>query len=85
MLKTRVLTAVVLLGVFLSAVFALPPQGWVLAVTLTASLAAWEWGGLMAWQRPARIALGVMFAVLCFIVWRLEPAALGLGDAFAHQ
>lgn len=85
MLKTRVLTAVVLLGVFLSAVFALPAEGWVLAVTLTASLAAWEWGGLMAWQRPARIALGVMFAVLCFIVWLLAPAALGLGDGFARQ
>ncbi|SDH54742.1 phosphatidate cytidylyltransferase [Propionivibrio dicarboxylicus] len=85
MLKTRVLTAVVLLGVFLSAVFVLPPEGWVLAVTLTASLAAWEWGGLMAWGRSARIVLGVMFALVCALIWRLCPAVLGLGDDFAHQ
>ncbi|WP_342718537.1 phosphatidate cytidylyltransferase [Propionivibrio dicarboxylicus] len=79
------LTAVVLLGVFLSAVFVLPPEGWVLAVTLTASLAAWEWGGLMAWGRSARIVLGVMFALVCALIWRLCPAVLGLGDDFAHQ
>lgn len=85
MLKTRVLTAVVLLGVFLSAVFALPAEGWVLAVTLTASLAAWEWGGLMAWGRPARIGLGVSFALLCALIWALQPSALGVGDDFARE
>ena len=49
MLKQRVITAIVLLLVFLSAIFLLPPVGWVAVATLVAALAAWEWGGLMQW------------------------------------
>lgn len=46
MLGARVATALILLCVFLAAVFALPAPGWKLAVALVVAIAAWEWGGL---------------------------------------
>ncbi|MFN3984197.1 MAG: phosphatidate cytidylyltransferase [Rhodocyclaceae bacterium] len=69
MLKARVLTALVLLGAFLGAVFLLPAAGWLLFVAFVCAAGAWEWGGL------ARIAGGprVAFALV------LGLATLGLG------
>ena len=45
MLKTRIVTAIVLVSAFLLALFYLPPIGWLAVSTLIAALAAWEWGG----------------------------------------
>ena len=42
MLKTRIVTALVLLCIFLSALFYLPPEGWLVFVSLIAVVAAWE-------------------------------------------
>jgi phosphatidate cytidylyltransferase len=46
MLKTRVLTAAVLLAVFLSALFLLPTPGWIAFCAVLLGVAAWEWGAL---------------------------------------
>jgi phosphatidate cytidylyltransferase len=46
MLKTRVLTAAVLLAVLLSALFLLPRNGWIAFCALLLGIAAWEWGAL---------------------------------------
>ena len=78
MLKTRVVTAVVLLFVFLSALFGLPPAGWVGFVTLVAAIGAWEWGALLSFDGRRRVALGIGFAVLCLAIVFSQPAALGL-------
>src|SRR5258708_13212770 len=48
MLKTRVLTALVLLAGFLSALFLLPRSGWIAFCALLVGLSAWEWGALAA-------------------------------------
>ena len=48
MLKTRVLTAAVLLAVLLSALFLLPRNGWIAFCALLLGVAAWEWGALAA-------------------------------------
>jgi phosphatidate cytidylyltransferase len=48
MLKTRVLTAAVLLAVFLSALFLLPTPGWIAFCAVLLGVAAWEWGALAA-------------------------------------
>lgn len=48
MLKTRVLTAAVLLAVFLSALFLLPKPGWIAFCAVLLGIAAWEWGALAA-------------------------------------
>lgn len=66
MLKARVLTALCLLAAFLSALFFLPPLGWLALAVLVAGVAAWEWGGLMGWSGPLRstypVAVGLLVA-----------------------
>jgi phosphatidate cytidylyltransferase len=78
MLKTRVVTALALLVVFLSALLYLPPLGWTAFATLMAGLAAWEWGGLMGLGGSLRVYMGITLAVICGVVIILEPAALGI-------
>src|SRR5262245_60992022 len=46
MLKTRALTAAVLLAVFASALFFLPKPGWVAFCAVLLAIAVWEWGAL---------------------------------------
>ncbi len=84
MLKTRVITALVLLSAFLSALFYLPPLGWVLFATLLAAVAAWEWGALMALAGAPRVVLGAGFTVICLGFVAFNPAALGLAPGFAE-
>ncbi len=54
MLKTRVLTAVVLLAGLLSALFLLPRNGWIAFCALFLGIAAWEWGALVALAAAGR-------------------------------
>ncbi len=65
MLKQRVITAVVLLVVVLWALFAAPPQAFLLLCTLVFCLAAWEWARLAGLTAPAaRIAYALLFGAL---------------------
>jgi phosphatidate cytidylyltransferase len=84
MLRTRVITAVVLFAAFLLALFFLPPLGWLLFVSAVATVAAWEWGGLMRLGRAARLVTGALLAVVCAAVALLAPAAVGLEAGFAE-
>lgn len=83
MLKTRVITAVVLLAAFLFALFGLPPAGWAAFAGLIVALAAWEWGALMRWQSASRILLGIGALLVCDAFVFLAPAALGLAGDFS--
>ncbi len=71
MLKTRVLTALVLAAVLLSALFWLPEKGWVLFCAALMGVAAWEWCALTGLSNGlARIypwATGGLFAVLAWL------------------
>ena len=67
MLKTRVLTAAVLLAVLLSALFLLSGNGWIAFCALLLGIAAWEWGalaGLAATGRPIYTAFVIGLFVL---------------------
>jgi phosphatidate cytidylyltransferase len=55
-----------------SALFYLPPLGWLLFVTAVAAVAAWEWGGLMRSRVGGRIALGVLLGIVCAAVAWLD-------------
>lgn len=83
MLKTRIITAVFLLSAFLSALFVLPPIGWVIVATLVASIAAWEWCGLMRLGQAGRLIIALAFLFLCAAIACGAPAALGLKAGFA--
>ncbi|MCI0422031.1 MAG: phosphatidate cytidylyltransferase, partial [Acidobacteria bacterium] len=53
MLKTRVITVLLLLPLFLAALFYLPVQGWVLLILLVTTFAAWEWARLAQMRESA--------------------------------
>lgn len=65
MLKTRVITALLLVGALLPSLFFLPQLHWAVLMAVVAGLAAWEWGGLLCWQKGRRIAYGAGVATLC--------------------
>ena len=70
MLKVRVLTAAILSGFLLAAIFLLPARGAVLVFGVICSLGAWEWSGFGALQRPlARGAYTLVLGVLQYFGW----------------
>lgn len=85
MLKTRILTAVILLAVFLIALFYLPSLAWLAFATTVTGIAAWEWGALMGLNRAHRIALGLLLVCICIVLAILNPVALGLGGAYEPE
>lgn len=54
MLQARILTAVVLIAVTLSAMFWLPPRGWGAVTLLVVGIAAYEWANLCGYAQWAR-------------------------------
>jgi len=82
MLRTRVVTAVLLAAGFCLALFFLPPLGWLIFVIAVAVIAAWEWGALMRLSGAARLLLGAFFVVLCVAIAACDPAAVGIGEGF---
>ncbi|NMF91288.1 phosphatidate cytidylyltransferase [Aromatoleum petrolei] len=68
MLKTRIITAFVLLGVLLGALFLLPPVGWLAFASLICAGAAWEWGGLARFTGARRLSFAVLMGAACFLL-----------------
>lgn len=83
MLRTRVITALVLLALLLPSLFFLPQSYWALLVAAFIGIAAWEWGGLLQWSENSRRLLGVITAVLCGALSLLDPEAVS-GAGFSE-
>lgn len=83
MLRTRVITALVLMALLLPSLFYSSQAGWSLLVAGFIGVAAWEWGALLGWQSSRRIILGAATASLCVAFLVFDPNALGAGDAYA--
>jgi phosphatidate cytidylyltransferase len=75
MLKTRVMTAAVLLAVFLSALYLLPRNGWIAFCALFLGLSAWEWGGLAALATVGRLVYSAFLAGVFGLLGILEASA----------
>lgn len=75
MLKARILTAIILLLGFSAALFLLPDLGWLIFCAVVCGAAAWEWGGLAAFQPALRAVYATISALLC--------AWVGLGAGLA--
>lgn len=63
MLRDRVITALILIGVLLGGLFFLPTAGWALFIAIALYCAGWEWAGLAGYTSPQRIAFGVVLTV----------------------
>jgi len=81
MLKTRVITALVLVGLLLPAMFLLPQAAWALVIALFIGVGGWEWGALLGWGARLRVFLGVSVAALCAAMAWADPQAIG-ADGF---
>lgn len=79
MLKTRVITAVLILAAFLPSLFFLPQRYWALLTAVIVGVAAWEWGGLIRLGSAGRMAYGLFTAAVCVLIAVLAPAAIGDG------
>jgi len=86
MLKTRVITALLLVAALALILFAMPPLAAVLTFAAVAALAAWEWGGLMKQDQPARVMYAFVLLLFCWQLTvaapELVPGLLGLSAAF---
>ena len=78
MLKTRIVTAIVLVSAFLLALFYLPPIGWLAVSTLIAALAAWEWGALIGFGKPARLSFALTVVVVAVLTAIASPGTVGI-------
>lgn len=76
MLKTRVITALMLVSLLLPCLFWLPQSAWALLVAAFIGIAAWEWGALLSWAATPRVALGVACGLLCAALSIIDPSAL---------
>jgi phosphatidate cytidylyltransferase len=68
MLRTRVATAVVLVAIFLGALFFLPPPGWALFALAIAVAAAYEWAGFARLGSVGRVAYALATAAITALV-----------------
>ncbi|MBW8844536.1 MAG: phosphatidate cytidylyltransferase [Burkholderiales bacterium] len=80
MLKTRVITAVVLLAVLLPALFAASPWYFAGLTVLMIGAAGWEWARLNGLPGTGAIAAGVALALAC--VWTLVLGGLNAPPAW---
>jgi len=74
MLKTRVITALALLVVFLAALFWMPPIAWAAFAGLLVVPAAWEWAKLIRLQSGACILYVLAVVAVCAALFGLVAA-----------
>ncbi len=72
MLRQRVITALLLVAVFLPALFHPDPNGLALLSLLLISAAGWEWGRLVGWHGRAAWGLGLACLLVCLLAWSFE-------------
>lgn len=85
MLKTRVITALVLMALLLPSLFYLSQAAWALLVAGFVGIAAWEWGALLGKSSLWRVVIGIMTALICAAISLIDPNALGAGEAVAYM
>ncbi|MCB5194831.1 phosphatidate cytidylyltransferase [Deefgea salmonis] len=73
MLKTRVLTTLLLLPLVLAALFLLPPMAWTVFCALLMGLAAWEWKNLVGMHGRFASCYPLLTSVLFLLCVRFAP------------
>jgi len=81
MLRTRVITALILVALLLPSLFLLSQTWWALLAALFIGVAGWEWGGLLGLGDLRRLLLGGTLTAFCAAVSLLAPAAMGVAGS----
>src|SRR4051812_36277693 len=79
MLKTRILTALVLVPLVLAALFLLPPRGWALLTLVIIALAASEWARLAGFSRPGSLTFAAVTALSAATLLLVPMTRFNLG------
>lgn len=67
MLKTRIITALILAPIAIGGIFFLPPMGFALFTAAIITLGAWEWANMSGLeQQPGRIGYAALIAVVLY-------------------
>jgi phosphatidate cytidylyltransferase len=74
---TRALTVLIALPIFAAALILLPEWLWALFLVPILVIAGWEWAGLAAYRRAARLAYGAGVALAALAIYYLAPAGDG--------
>ncbi len=78
-LKQRIATALLLAGVLVVVLFALPPVAAVAVVAVAVLAGAWEWAGFAGCLRnPARLGYTVAIAIAVLAAWQVTADAAAL-------
>lgn len=73
MLRTRIVTALIVAPLAVAAIYLLPAVWFAAAYGLVAALGAYEWGGLIGLRRMgSRIAYAALFVVAAGLTWWLD-------------
>lgn len=78
MLRTRVITALILAALLFAAIFLLPRGGWVAVIAVVAALAGWEFARLAGFGRQAAVVFGVVVGIACVSIALLLPEVLSI-------
>ncbi|MCK7544478.1 phosphatidate cytidylyltransferase [Marinobacter bryozoorum] len=84
MLKTRILTALILAPIAIIGIFFLPPLGFAVFTAVAITLGAWEWANMAGYTSgPARAGYGALVALILVLVYNLPTLpVLWLGLAW---
>ena len=76
MLKTRILTALILAPIAVIGIFFLPPLGFAVFTGVAITLGAWEWANMAGYTSgPARAGYGALVALILVAVAAVVMAA----------
>lgn len=76
-LKTRIITALILAPIAIGGIFFLPPLGFALFTGAIIALGAWEWANMAGLERqPARVAYALAVAALLYLIWLSKVPAV---------
>ncbi|MGM0571393.1 phosphatidate cytidylyltransferase [Marinobacter sp.] len=77
MLKTRILTALILAPIAIIGIFFLPPLGFAVFTGVAITLGAWEWANMAGYTSgPARAGYGALVALILVAVYNLPTLPL---------
>ena len=78
MLKTRLVTSLLLITALVAALVYLPPVYWYMLMLVIASIAAWEWAGISKLAKPTKLIYASLILIPGLLIVLYKPYLLGM-------